>query len=234
MTRLCALVPLLLLALDAGAAEPAVAPSICFGTAHHGQLAHGVALPESGANFETFSSVASKLGRTHVHSTVAAIVVDAYAALATELPDRRFVYGEASRTEGGPMQPHRTHQNGTSVDFMVPVLDAAGKPAPLPISMFNKLGYGLEFDASGQLDDLRIDFVAVGAHLVALDRAARKHGSAMRRVIFAPELIARLKTTPSWPYLEQHITFMKGKPWIRHDEHYHVDFAVACQPMPKR
>ena len=24
--------------------------------------------------------------------------------------------------------------------------------------------------------------------------------------------------------------FMKGKPWVRHDEHYHVDFAAPCKP----
>jgi len=232
MARSCAFALLLLLSLDAGADEPAATPSICYGTPRHGKLANSVALPESGGNFETFSSMASKLGRTHVHSTVAAIVADAYAALATELPDRRFVYGDTSWTAGGRMQPHRTHQNGTSVDFMVPVLDAAGKPAPLPTSVFNKFGYGLEFDASGRLDELRIDFVAIGAHLVQLDRAARRQGIAIRQVIFAPELIAKLKTTPSWSYLEQHIVFMKGKPWVRHDEHYHVDFAVVCQPMP--
>ena len=27
------------------------------------------------------------------------------------------------------------------------------------------------------------------------------------------------------------LPFMQGKPWIRHDEHYHVDFAVPCEPL---
>jgi penicillin-insensitive murein endopeptidase len=29
-------------------------------------------------------------------------------------------------------------------------------------------------------------------------------------------------------YLKQKLPFMKGKSWVRHDEHYHVDFAVPC------
>jgi len=24
---------------------------------------------------------------------------------------------------------------------------------------------------------------------------------------------------------------MKAKPWVRHDEHYHVDFAVPCKTL---
>lgn len=28
--------------------------------------------------------------------------------------------------------------------------------------------------------------------------------------------------------LKQKLPFMKGKPWVCHDEHYHVDFAVPC------
>jgi penicillin-insensitive murein endopeptidase len=32
--------------------------------------------------------------------------------------------------------------------------------------------------------------------------------------------------------LKQNLRFMKNKPWVRHDEHYHVDFAVPCKPLP--
>jgi len=27
------------------------------------------------------------------------------------------------------------------------------------------------------------------------------------------------------------LNFMKGEAWVRHDEHYHVDFAVPCKPL---
>ena len=38
-------------------------------------------------------------------------------------PGVKFVYGETGWPDGGPMPPHRTHRNGMSVDFMVPVRD---------------------------------------------------------------------------------------------------------------
>jgi len=41
--------------------------------------------------------------------------------------------------------------------------------------------------------------------------------------------LPRLFATPRGPYLQQHLSFMKAKPWVRHDEHYHVDFAVPCK-----
>ena len=34
--------------------------------------------------------------------------------------------------------------------------------------------------------------------------------------------------------LKQKLPFMKGKPWVRHDEHYHGDFAVPCKPNAGR
>lgn len=46
----------------------------------------------------------------------------------------------------------------------------------------------------------------------------------LRRVILAPEYQARVPVGPEIP-------FMKGKPWIRHDEHHHVDFAIRCRPL---
>ncbi|PTT84145.1 hypothetical protein DBR42_15375 [Pelomonas sp. HMWF004] len=31
--------------------------------------------------------------------------------------------------------------------------------------------------------------------------------------------------------LRQDLNFMKGKPWLRHDKHDHMDFAVACKTL---
>ena len=50
-------------------------------------------------------------------------------------------------------------------------------------------------------------------------------------VIFDTAYLPRLRATPRGPYLQQNLKFMKGKPWVRHDEHYHVDFAVNCKPL---
>jgi penicillin-insensitive murein DD-endopeptidase len=141
-----------------------------------------------------------------------------------ELPSTIFVYGETSWPSGGRLRPHKTHQNGTSVDFMVPVMDRAGRSIPLPTSALNRYGYSLEFDASGRADDLSIDFKAISAHLTALKKEATSRGLALRRVIFAPELERQLSLGTAIP-------FTTRKPWVRHDEHYHVDFAVPCKAL---
>lgn len=205
--------------------------STCYGTTSAGRLEGGVQLPADGKNFTSYSSLGNTLGRTFVHPRVRDMVVDAYAATYQSMPGKRFVYGETGLAGGGKFKPHRTHQNGTSVDFMVPVMDRQGRTASLPAHALNKFGYALEFDAKGELDDLRIDFEALGEHLYQLAEAARQHGAAIQRVIFQKELVARLYQARRGAYLRQSVAFMKATPWIRHDEHYHVDFSLPCRPL---
>jgi hypothetical protein len=45
----------------------------------------------------------------------------------------------------------------------------------------------------------------------------------------ANQYLPKLFATQRGAYLQQHLNFMKGKPWVRHDEHYHVDFAIPCK-----
>ncbi len=206
-----------------------VQASTCYGRVGAGSIAGAVALPASGANFEAYSSLGVRMRRTHVHARVHEVMLDAYAALARSAPGKRFVYGETGLEHGGRMRPHKTHQNGLSVDFMVPVVDGNGKSVPLPSSPLNKFGYGLEFDAQGRAGELRIDFEALAAHLVALREAAQRNQVGIALVILDPPLMAALMKTAQGKKLRG-LPFMKGKPWIRHDEHYHVDFAVPCKP----
>ena len=222
---------LLVAALSAAASAGAEESSVCFGTPERGRLEHAVRLPASGENFSAYSLLGVGLGRTHVHTTVRDIVVEAYAELARELPERRFVYGETSWADGGDFAPHKTHQNGTTVDFMAPVLDASGASVPLPSSPFNKFGYELEFDAQGRAGELSIDFDAVTAHVFHLERAAAARGVKLRRVIFAPELRAKLAGTKHWAEVSARVPFSTKRPCVRHDEHYHVDFPVKCEPL---
>ena len=212
-------------------AQDAASASICYGTSANGRVSESVALPAEGKNYGPYSSLGVTLGRTHVHQTVRDIVADAYAATYRTMPATRFVYGETGLSTGGPFKPHRTHQNGTSVDFMVPVLDSKGKSVALPSNALNKFGYALEFDANGKLNDLQIDFEAIAEHLYQLAIAAKKHGGSINRVIFQKELVAQLYRTRRGDYLRRSVTFMKATPWIRHDEHYHVDFTLPCRPM---
>lgn len=205
--------------------------STCYGTPGKGRLENGVQLPRSGPNFEPYSSLGVVAGRTHAHSSVVKTVADAYAALAHSTPEVRYVYGESGWKNGGRIEPHRTHQNGLSVDFMVPVRNADGKSVALPTNAANKFGYGIEFDAKARFGDSRIDFEAIAEHLHALYLAAEAHGIGLHRVIFEPAFIPRLYETKRGAFLRANINFMKGQAWVRHDEHYHVDFSVRCKSL---
>lgn len=207
------------------------ADSMCFGTPSNGRLEGGVQIPASGDNFQPYAKLGVTLGRTYVHGRVAQVIGEAYASLGKTHPQTIFVYGESGWPEGGPIKPHRTHQNGLAVDFMVPVRNAEGESIALPSSPGNTFGYGLEFDADGRLEDLTIDFEAIAAHLHALHAAAAKQGVGLARVILTPEYIPKLYGTSYGDFIKQNITFMKGQAWVRHDEHYHVDFAVPCKAL---
>lgn len=114
---------------------------------------------------------------------------------------------------------------------MVPVMDKSGASVPLPTSVTNKFGYSIEFDSDARYQDLRIDFEAITEHLFALDAAAKTEGIGINRVIFEKAYISRLYQTRRGSWIKQHVPFMQGEPWIRHDEHYHVDFKIPCRSM---
>ncbi len=223
---------LLIFALLGGAHSPhaQAQASQCFGSVSHGRLEDGVKLPLSGPNFSAYSKLAASLGRTHVHSKVAQIITQSYQALEKNAAGKQFVYGETGWPKGGRIRPHRTHQNGLSVDFFVPVINAQGISEPLPISLSNKLGYNIEFDAAGHYQEFQIDFAALAEHLYQLRIAAKAQGAGIAQVIIERSYLPRLFATPRGAAIRD-LPFMKGKPWVRHDEHYHVDFAVACQPL---
>ena len=203
------------------------ADSVCYGTVSQGRVENAVQLPKSGPNFSSYSGLGVTLGRTYVHSKVEQILVAAYKALETAAPGKHFVYGETGWEEGGRIRPHRTHRNGTSVDFMVPVVDREGASVPLPSSPLNKFGYSLEFDAEGRFASYQIALEAIGEHLYQLHQAARDRGVGLAKVIFDPRYMPKLFQTKHGAEL-QTLPFMQKDAWVRHDEHYHVDFGVEC------
>ena len=207
------------------------AESTCFGTVSNGRLENGVRLPPNGPNFSPYSALATNAGRTYVHSRVLEVVVAAYAALEQSAPGRVFVYGETGWRSGGRIPPHRTHQNGLSVDFFVPVRDEAGRSVPLPTSVTNRFGYNIEFDRDGRFGEYTIDFEALAEHLYQLHEAAKARGIGIALVILDPPYLPRLLATARGPLVRERLKFMKGAAWVRHDEHYHVDFAVPCKPI---
>ncbi len=212
-------------------ASTRAAESQCFGSVSNGRIEGSVKLPVRGSNFSTYSTIAATVGRTYVHSRVAEIITTAYAALSTQAPAIAYVYGETGWPSGGSFRPHRTHQNGLSVDFFVPVRDQAGQSVPLPTSPTTRFGYDIEFDAYAGFAEYTIDFPAIAEHLYQLHVAAKAQGAGIALVIFEPQFLPKLFATPRGPYLKANLPFMKGQAWVRHDEHYHVDFAIPCKPV---
>jgi penicillin-insensitive murein endopeptidase len=216
IVTLAALISIFLLPVLAAAVE-----STCYGTTANGRLENGVALPNKGTNFRSYTALGGILGRTYVHSRVRDVIVNSFKALEISRPETVYVYGETGKRYGGSFKPHRTHQNGLSVDFMVPVLDSKDRSTPR-----------IEFDAKGQHGSYRIDFEAMASHLLALKQEMDRAGIGMWRVIFDPQLQPYLFKTKSGSLLKQNnISFSMKRSWVRHDEHYHVDFIVACEEM---
>lgn len=207
------------------------ADSVCYGTTDKGKLENGCKLPYHGDNFTAYSRLGSLLGRTYLHCKVAEVVQAAYQDIKEQYPNKVLVYGETGWAAGGRFEPHKTHQNGLSVDFMVPVTDKAGNSISLPTNAFNKYGYAIDFDAEGRKDDLLIDFELMATHILAIKHAADAKQVKIWRIIFDPKLQPFLHKTTAWPALAGRVKFSKRRSWVRHDEHYHIDFDVPCKPL---
>jgi penicillin-insensitive murein DD-endopeptidase len=225
----CCCLFILLIAVLAGSVR--AVDSQCFGDTANGRIENAVKLPVNGVNFRTYSTLGHATGRTYVHSRVADIVTTAYKALERDTPSVIYVYGETGWASGGRIRPHRTHQNGLSVDFFVPVRNKANQSVPLPTGATNKFGYAIEFDSNGKFGDLTIDFFALAEHLYQLNVAAKARNTSISLVIFDPPYLSKLFATSRGSYLKANVPFMKGQAWVRHDEHYHVDFQIPCLPL---
>lgn len=203
--------------------------SICYGTTSNGRLDNGIALPSSGTNYVGYSNIARLAGRTYVHSQVSDIILNAYKSLEIEQPNKVYKYAETGFEEDGQFKPHKTHRNGLSVDFMTPVVNELGQSDHLPTHPLNKFGYDIEFDTNGKYEEYTIDYLALAAHIVALHKESVTQGVDIWRVIFDPKLQPELFKTSYGSYLKKHIQFSKKRSWVRHDEHYHIDFAIPCK-----
>jgi len=63
------------------------------------------------------------------------------------------------------------------------------------------------------------------------ERAARAQGIGIRRVIFDVNLQPKLAGAGAGAggQVIKRVAFNKQQAWVRHDEHYHVDFRVPCR-----
>ena len=201
------------------------------GTVSNGSLEHGQLFPFSGTNYHYFDTNSYLANRCFVHSQVKACVLDAYGKLEKIAPDRLFGIMECSNEHGGKISPHRTHQNGLSVDFMTPLLKN-GKPYT-DLDFAGAQHYLMNFDANGRYEEdlsVSIDFELMAQHLLTLIESAKNNGLTIEKVIWKMELRDELFATESGKKLQQSGIYITTNltPLINalHDDHYHVDFKV--------
>jgi penicillin-insensitive murein DD-endopeptidase len=207
------------------------ANSISTGTVSNGSLKHGQLFPFSGANYHYFDTASYLSNRCFVHSSVKSCVLETYEKLEKTAPGRLFGIMECSNEHGGKIAPHRTHQNGLSVDFMTPLLKN-GQPYT-DLDFAGAQHYLMNFDADGRYEndpEVSIDFELMAQHLLTLIESAKTNGLTIEKVIWKMELRDELFATASGKKLQQSGVYVTTNltPLINalHDDHYHVDFKL--------
>jgi penicillin-insensitive murein endopeptidase len=204
-------------------------PSRVTGTPSGGTLSAGCLMPFIGPNFLYFDTTSYLQGRAFVDSRVKAATLAAYDRLATDVPGRWWGLMECSKQKGGRIWPHRTHQNGRSIDFMVPLVRDG--QAYYALDTIGLEHYLLEFDAQARLATdaaVSVDLDLVARHILALHASAKAQGLKITKVIIKLEWKEALYATPhgkllkaSGIYLASELTSLING---LHDNHYHVDF----------
>ena len=121
--------------LEKKAAFPAIRwnSATSHGLPYSGRLSGGTQLPLEGKSWVTWNPVADRVpneldrlyGNERMIRTLLAVMA-AYRAGVPEAP--RIVVGDISFRGGGPMELHRSHQNGLDVDIYYPRRDGLSRP----------------------------------------------------------------------------------------------------------
>ncbi len=204
--------------------------SVSEGKVNNGSLVNGRKFPYNGGNYKYFSPISyTLLNRAWVHAKVLDISLKSYKVCEEKFPERKFLLMECSEKKGGRMRPHRTHQNGTSIDFGTPLLKN-GEVYHFH-HHFGVFHYAMKFNNKGVSKfnkHVSIDFETLAQHLLILEKVARKNGMYIKKVIFKLDLKDDLFKTRSGRKLKKSgIYFARKLPKIIdevHDDHYHVDF----------
>jgi penicillin-insensitive murein DD-endopeptidase len=207
-------------------------PSISGGTVSSGTLKNGRIFPFKGPNFIYFDSTSYLEKHAFVHERVHRTVLATYRQFETSVPAFEFGLMECSNEHGGKIWPHRTHQNGLSVDFMSPLLKNGS-----PNTDFNTTGlphYLMDFDENGiytEDSSYAIDFDLMAKHILELDAQAKKNGLKIEKVILKIALKDNLFATGSGKKLKTSGIYFATKLSelidSLHDDHYHVDFGIV-------
>jgi penicillin-insensitive murein endopeptidase len=201
------------------------------GTVSKGQLKNGKLIPFKGKNFTYFDVQSYLNGRAYLNGKVLKTLLGAYKELEILLPQRMFYVMECSNQDGGKLFPHRTHQNGLSIDFMMPLIKN-GKPF-YGLDTLGANHYFLEFDNQGKYkvdSTISIDFNIVAQHILILNKVAKVIGVKVAKVIINTDLKDELFATLNGKTLESSGIYVVQKlsPLINslHDDHYHIDFEI--------
>lgn len=207
------------------------------GTVNNGELKHGKLVPYKGRNFMYFDRESYLASRAFLNNLALKSTLGMYDSLLKVLPQRYFHLMECSHQHGGELFPHRTHQNGLSIDFMMP-LQKNGSPY-YGLDTLGIEHYALQFDDAGRYTKdttVSIDFDLVARQILILDHFARKNGLAIFKVIIKIELKEELFATPFGQQLkESDIYIVRGlSPLVNdlHDDHFHIDLGFAYTKTP--
>jgi penicillin-insensitive murein endopeptidase len=203
--------------------------SIAKGKVSDGSLINGKLMPFEGPNFTYFDEDSYLGSRAFTSKAVKETILESYASMQKLVPVRHFYLMELSNEKGGKIYPHRTHQNGLSVDFMMPMLK--NKKPYTALDTLGKNHYLLSFNEKGEYSqdkNVKVDFNLIALHILELNKIAKTYGLKISKVIIKIEYKDELFKTPNGKRLkESDIYIVKGlTPLINHlhDDHYHIDF----------
>lgn len=216
-----------IIAFYASHAKSEVSQSV--GSVSNGKLINGKLMPFYGPNFTYFDKESYFALRGCTSDKVRDIILAAYDKMNLVAPERHFYLMEMSNECGGEIYPHRTHQNGLSVDFMMPKLR---NNAPCyDLDTIGAQHYFLTFTDEGAcIEDtlIVIDFEMIAKHILKVQETAIEEGYSISKVIIKLEYKKKLFDTPSGKMLAKSgIYFAQNlTPLINsiHDDHYHIDF----------
>lgn len=204
-------------------------PSVSHGTVGGGSLDNGKLIPFSGENYQYFSESSYLSGRGFLNDKVKTSTLNTYKECLTAIPDRMFYIMECSNQNGGKIWPHKTHQNGMSIDFMMPLVQNGEPYYGLDTKGVNH--YLLEFDYEGKyIEDpsIEIDFEVIAHHILLLEEQANEQELHIKKVIIHTELKDELFAGKYGQQLKNSdIYVVKALPPLinaLHDDHYHIDF----------
>ena len=199
------------------------------GSVSKGKLKNGKLIPFYGTNFTYFDSRSYLNHRAFTSDKVMSSILSSYKEMETIAIGRHFYLMELSNKEGGKIYPHRTHQNGLSVDFMMPMLKN-----DVPYIGLDTLGadhYWLSFNDNGEYSEdksIVVDFELIAEHILSLEKSAKANGLNISKIIikveFKDELFsgkAGQKLKNSGIYVVNNLSTLIND---IHDDHYHIDF----------